>query len=137
MVWFNWWLFNYQKYSSESPSSMIVCDDSKFFLDHLPPPIPIPFPSVLVGDCIIVGDKLGDVNDLGDKPEKPAASRFKSVRGSRLRSVSGSRFKFSCFIFREARYWDILRFAGFEGAVEGGLDEGESWKRDVRMVLVK
>jgi hypothetical protein len=116
---------------------MIVCDDSKPFLGHLPPPIPITFPSILVGECVIVGDKLGDVNDLGDKPEKPAASRFRSVRGSRLRSVRGSRIKFSCFIFREARYWDILRFAGFEGAVEGWLDEEESWRRDVRMDLVK
>jgi hypothetical protein len=106
----------------------MVCDDNKPFPDHLPPPIPIPtpFPSVFVGECVIVGDRFGEVSDFGDKPDKPAASRSRSVRLSRLRSVRGSRFKFSCFTFRKARYWDMLRLAGLEGAVERALGEGES-----------
>lgn len=116
----------------------MVCDDAKRFRAHLPPPVPIPepLPSVLVGECVMVGDRFGDVNDLGDKAENPAASRFRSVRGSRLRSVRGSLFRFSCFTFLEARYWDMLRLAGLE-VTEELLDEGESWRRDVRTFLAK
>jgi hypothetical protein len=101
----------------------MVWGDTKPFLDHLP----IPFPSPLVGECVMVGDRAGDEpNDLGDRRDAAAVSR--SVRGMRL-SVS-------CLALREARYWDMLLRAGLDvdWVGEGSLDRS-SWRRDVNMVL--
>jgi len=110
----------HQKYSSESPSSIIVCGDNKPFLDHLP---------VLVGLCVIVGDKAG-----GEEP-KDREERKASVAESR--SVRGRRFMVSCFARREARYSDRVRLAGFdEDWVCGVRGEGCSWRRDFRRALV-
>jgi len=125
-------LSGHQKYSSESPSSMIVCGDNNPFRDHLP--IPMPFPSPLVGECVIVGDNAGDDeapvkdSDLGDRIDA-ATAVSRSVRGRRLRV--------SCFARREARYWDRLLRAGFGGGWGLGSSEGLRRRRVVRRVVAK